>query len=299
LVLLLHSSSLNYGAHGTSLDRDALGESGAGLVRREVQKVTDFQSIAPHGSSAEVVSDRAEFFKKRRSADLDDCNENFVVGPASVVHGQCSSDHEHIITEELCEDAADAVNVQWMGETARILDPNLGNINTHPKGCYSKTVAGVVTYHFNGVPDEIPTPHIEDGEAAVCRRDKLKLGTVNTNTCSSSEYKILFNRDICKEAATCLRYMHHRDTNVGTTEGMDFDVTVEDVTNHGNFPAGCFVHPTEEHEVYYNPDKVGDTTLPLPANPQGTIICIAESVDLSSGGISTADDNTTAGSGGE
>lgn len=265
LLVLFLSSLGNYGAYGTSLDRDSAGDLGAGLVRREVQKV-------------QVSALRTQRKERHVTGDITICNENFVVGPANGT-GDCLSDHTHILTEQLCEKAAAAVNAPLGSpfETPRALDPVAGNINTHPKGCYSRkdNITGKVTYHFNSIPDEVPTPHIEDGEAAVCRRDRYKKGAADTNDCPSAEYKILYNMNMCEKAAVCLRYQHD-----GTID-MDFDIVDMDMTHHDHYPAGCFVHPTElPGEVYYNPDKHGQTQLALPLNPQGRIICIAESVDI-------------------
>jgi hypothetical protein len=297
-VVLFQSILGKYGVYGASLDREVLGDLGAGLVRREIQKVKDFKTSDRLGGFEEPVANREVLVSQRKerdaSNDITICNDNFVVGPANGT-GMCYSDHTHIITEQMCEKAAAAVGAPLANPwpTPRALDPVLGNINTHPKGCYSKVVDGVVTYHFNGQPEELPTPHIEDGEAAVCRRDKLKLGEADSNKCPSAEYKILFNEGLCEKAAICLRYMHD-----GTLD-MDFDIDVMELTNHDHFPAGCFVHPTETpREIYYNPDKKGGTEMALPEHPKGTIVCIAESVDLSPATVST--NETSAGAeGGE
>lgn len=212
-----------------------------------------------------------------RARESDMCDVDYPLGTEGTCDCVDSTNHQIILQEEMCIQAAKEAGVSTPVGNFR-LTPEW--TNHHPKGCFKDTCNSDPKgqcYFFNpigGLPAQCQTPKemvLLNGDASpevtgvpVCRRAKYLNGTVNANgVCPMAGYGVIMNENNCSEAAMCL----------GDGTGIEFRPDVLDASKHDLYPLGCFIDSTDG-KVYYNAPIAGrSTTTHPPTNPVGTPIC--------------------------
>lgn len=207
------------------------------------------------------------------------CNDDFPLG----AEGQCdcadTTKHTIIEQEEMCIEAAKQAGVSTLPGKFR-LESNW--FNYHPKGCFKDVCSSDPKgqcYFFNPTETVAKCANIfmMDGSqpavtgVPVCRRPKYLYGTVFaggafTDAGCPDQYGVVMDENNCTQAASCL----------GEADGDEFRVTALNLSQHHDFPMGCFnnTHKFDEGfvlgRVYYNPaiDGLGN-----PTDAYGTPIC--------------------------
>jgi len=212
-----------------------------------------------------------------RARESDMCDVDYPLGNEGTCDCADSANHQIILQEEMCVQAAFEAGVSTPLGSFR-LQPEW--TNHHPKGCFKDTCSSDPKgqcYFFNPIGN-LPaqcagTTHLLNGDAApqvtgvpVCRRAKYLNGTADTNGGCPDQYGVIMNENNCSEAATCL----------GDGTGSEFRVDVLNESQHDHYPLGCFVNsgPGQDGKVYFNAPLAGrSTTANPPTNPLGTPIC--------------------------
>lgn len=203
------------------------------------------------------------------------CGEDYILGDVNGTN--CGADHNIILDQDLCLDAAGRV-----GATAgTTTDPTAFYIDAalyykRPQGCFAIPCNDAdptgVCFFFNGVANT-PGATAQIYGRPVCSRQKWLNGAAvngsphpdsNPSGCAAG-YSGILNKTICQQMLACRTLF----------PGNPFEIDAYNHTLHNQFPQGCFIHDTDGFVYFNEPNSTS-----FPSQPVGVPVC---EVSISSG----------------
>jgi len=215
------------------------------------------------------------------------CNMDFPEGKpwtSATEQARCGNTvHSIIVDNGICAFAA-AINGVPAAPWQTFIIDHL-NFPKHPRGCVKLPCHNATTdecYFYNDNGDADAQQNADTTGTPVCIRDRWAYGTVDSDTCLSSDstsdvsnvvetkYKAIANSAECSRAAACL------ETMVGDPLKVSDDTS--NFHQYKYYPVGCFKND-ETDKAYYNEaqtDTSGNIIRGDPADIAGRIICTLE-----------------------
>jgi len=192
----------------------------------------------------------------------DECNTDFVEGTVDTSNCSDATQHDMILQESMCKDAA---RYSGAGES---VNGSMQLVHTwehrRPRGCFKESCSTTaspsgVCYRINLIGD---WPTHPEG-MPICTRPRNLLGLKNAQASCPTGYKVIDDEDTCMTVSNCLQLR----------AGDNFVIGTHNATRHLDYPRGCFID-NQDNKTYFNPaNPVGEGV-----NVLGTPICNVSTV---------------------